>query len=66
MEVYLRQYFDALLREAAGNFAERCVYRAGGPDAARAAGAAWRCRPEAREEASCGLSAYPVRLPAHP
>ena len=34
MEVYLRQYFDALLREAAGNFAERCVYRAGGPEAA--------------------------------
>ncbi len=34
MEVYLRQYFDALLREAAGNFAERCVYRAGGPDEA--------------------------------
>ena len=31
MEVYLRQYFDVLLRDAAGNFAERCVYRAGGP-----------------------------------
>ena len=37
MEVYLRQYFDALMREAAGNFAERCVYRAGGPDEALAA-----------------------------
>lgn len=37
MEVYLRQYFDVLLREAAGNFAERCVYRAGGPAEALAA-----------------------------
>ncbi len=37
MELYLRQYFDALLRDAAGNFAERCVYRAGGPAEALAA-----------------------------
>jgi hypothetical protein len=31
MEMFARQHFDALLRHAAGNFAERCVYRAGGP-----------------------------------
>jgi hypothetical protein len=37
MESYARQHFDVLLREAAGNFAERCVYRSGGPDAAIAA-----------------------------
>lgn len=37
MQMFMRQYFDALLREAAGNFAERCVYRAGGPDEALAA-----------------------------
>ena len=34
MEMFARQHFDVLLREAAGNFAERCVHRAGGPDAA--------------------------------
>jgi hypothetical protein len=37
MELFARQHFDTLLREAAGNFAERCLYRAGGPDAALAA-----------------------------
>lgn len=31
MEMYARQHFDALLRDAAANYAERCVYRAGGP-----------------------------------
>lgn len=36
MEPYARQQFDLLLREAAGGFAERCVHRAGGPDAALA------------------------------
>jgi hypothetical protein len=36
MELYARQQFDLILREAAGNFAERCVHRAGGPDAALA------------------------------
>lgn len=30
MEMFARQHFDVLLREAAGNFAERCVYRCGG------------------------------------
>jgi len=34
MELYARHQFDLLLREAAGSFAERCVHRAGGPDAA--------------------------------
>jgi hypothetical protein len=37
MELFARQHFDTLLREAAGNFAERCLHRAGGPDAALAA-----------------------------
>lgn len=36
MEPYARQQFDLVLREAAGSFAERCVHRAGGPDAALA------------------------------
>ena len=36
MELYARQQFDLMLREAAGNYAERCVHRAGGPDAALA------------------------------
>ena len=34
MEMFARAHFDGLLREAAGNFAERCVHRAGGPDPA--------------------------------
>ena len=34
MELFARQHFDVILREAAGNFAERCVYRCGGPQAA--------------------------------
>jgi hypothetical protein len=34
MQMYERQFFDALLREAAGNFAQRCVHRAGGPESA--------------------------------
>ena len=34
MEPYLRQQFELLLQEATGNFAERTVYRCGGPDAA--------------------------------
>lgn len=37
MELFARQHFDVILREAAGNFAERCVYRCGGPAAAAAA-----------------------------
>lgn len=36
MEPYLRQQFELLLQEATGNFAERTVYRCGGPDAALA------------------------------
>ncbi|MCU0284748.1 MAG: hypothetical protein MUD13_12795 [Candidatus Nanopelagicales bacterium] len=36
MELYARQQFDLMLREAAANYAERCVHRAGGPDAALA------------------------------
>lgn len=31
MEMFARQQFDTLLREAAANYAERCVHRAGGP-----------------------------------
>lgn len=31
MELHLRQQFDLLLHEAAGNFAERVVHRCGGP-----------------------------------
>ncbi len=34
MEMYARAHFDILLREAAGNFAERCVHRAGGVEPA--------------------------------
>lgn len=34
MELFLHQQFDALLRAATASFAERCAYRAGGPDAA--------------------------------
>ncbi len=34
MEMFERAHFDALLREAAGNFAERCVHRAGGTEPA--------------------------------
>lgn len=34
MELHQRQYFDTLLRQAAADFAERCVHRAGGPQAA--------------------------------
>lgn len=34
MEPYLQQQFELLLQEATGNFAERAVYRSGGPDAA--------------------------------
>jgi hypothetical protein len=30
MEMFARQHFDAILREAAANFAERSVYRCGG------------------------------------
>ena len=30
MEMFARQHFDVLLRDAAGSFAQRCVYRAGG------------------------------------
>ncbi len=37
MEMFARAHFDVLLREAAGNFAERCVHRAGGPDPALSA-----------------------------
>lgn len=40
MEMFARAHFDSLLREAAGNFAERCTYRAGGPAEAVAALAA--------------------------
>ena len=29
MEMFARAHFDVLLREAAGNFAERCVHQAG-------------------------------------
>ncbi len=36
MEMYARQHFDAILRDAAANFAQRCVYRAGGPAQAAA------------------------------
>lgn len=32
MELFLQQQFETLLREAAGNFAERVVYRCGGPE----------------------------------
>jgi hypothetical protein len=34
MEPYLQQQFELLLQDATGNFAERTVYRCGGPDAA--------------------------------
>lgn len=37
MELFARHHFDSLLREAAANFAQRCVYRAGGPAEAIAA-----------------------------
>ncbi len=37
MQLFMQQYFDTILREAASNFAERCVHRAGGPDQALAA-----------------------------
>lgn len=40
MELYARAQFDSVLREAAGDFAERCTYRAGGPAEAVAALAA--------------------------
>lgn len=40
MQLFMQQYFDTILREAAGNFAERCVHRAGGPEQALAALAA--------------------------
>lgn len=36
MELFLRQQFELLLQDATGNFAERTVYRCGGPDAALA------------------------------
>ena len=34
MELFLRQQFELLLQDATSNFAERTVYRCGGPDAA--------------------------------
>jgi hypothetical protein len=34
MELFLRQQFEVLLQDATGNFAERTVYRCGGPDEA--------------------------------
>ena len=34
MEPYLQQQFELLLQDATGNFAERTVYRCGGPDTA--------------------------------
>jgi hypothetical protein len=34
MELFLRQQFELLLQDATGNFAERTIYRCGGPDAA--------------------------------
>jgi hypothetical protein len=34
MEIFLRQQFELMLQDATGNFAERTVYRCGGPDAA--------------------------------
>ena len=37
MEIFLRQQFELMLQDATGNFAERTVYRCGGPDAALAA-----------------------------
>ena len=37
MELFLRQQFELLLQDATGNFAERTVYRCGGPDQALAA-----------------------------
>jgi hypothetical protein len=36
MDLFAQQHFDAILRDAAGNFAERCVYRCGGAAAASA------------------------------
>jgi len=36
MELFLRQQFELLLQDATGNFAERTVYRCGGPDQALA------------------------------
>lgn len=36
MELFLRQQFELLLQDATGNFAERIVYRCGGPDQALA------------------------------
>ncbi len=37
MELFARQHFDVIVREAAANYAERCVYRSGGPAQALAA-----------------------------
>lgn len=37
MELFLRQQFEALLQEATGSFAERTIYRCGGPAEALAA-----------------------------
>ena len=37
MELFLRQQFELLLQDATGNFAERTIYRCGGPDQALAA-----------------------------
>lgn len=34
MEQYARQQFELMLQDAVGRFAERLVYRCGGPDAA--------------------------------
>ena len=34
MELFLRQQFELLLQEATNSFAERTVYRCGGPDQA--------------------------------
>jgi hypothetical protein len=36
MELFLRQQFELLLQDATGNFAERTVYRSGGPEQALA------------------------------
>ena len=38
MELFARQHFDVIVREAAANNAERCVYRGGGWDAGAHAG----------------------------
>ncbi len=37
MELFLRQQFEVLLQEATGSFAERTIYRCGGPEPALAA-----------------------------